>query len=148
MLYEGRFSFIYMVAITFGEIKQYVSRTVRVSVCFRDGKYDNYTMISDIADGQYDNLYVYGIGMADVEFPLDVYKRLSVGVPEKLSLKDGFYLGCGLEIVLQDEPRDIPRQDEWLLYFQDLRGYLQIGMNFWNKGGLYDICDVRHSWLL
>ena len=37
--------------------------------------------------------------------------------------------GC-LEIVLQDEPRNILRHDEQALRFCDVREYLQIGMNF------------------
>lgn len=48
-------------AITFRELKQYISRTVRVSICFRDGQYENYTMVSDISGEQYDDLYVHGI---------------------------------------------------------------------------------------
>lgn len=50
-------------AITFKELKQYISRTARISICFSDGHYDNYTMISDIEEGRYDDMYVYGIGM-------------------------------------------------------------------------------------
>ncbi len=58
-------------AITFNEIKQYISRIVRVSICFENGYYDNYTLISDISEGKYEDLFVYGIGMIDVEFTLD-----------------------------------------------------------------------------
>ena len=36
---------------------------------------DNYTLVSDILVGKYDNLYIYGIGMIDVEFPMDVYTK-------------------------------------------------------------------------
>ena len=35
--------------------------------------YDNYTLVSDIPEGKYDDFYVYGVGMIDVEFPLDAY---------------------------------------------------------------------------
>ena len=117
-------------AITFGEIKPYISRLVRISICFTDGHYDNYTLISDIPNGKYDDLYVYGIGMVDVEFPMDVYAKPSDAMPEKISLRDGFFLGCGLEIVLQEEPRDIARSNDSELLFDDLRGYLQIGRYF------------------
>jgi hypothetical protein len=75
-------------------------------------------------------MYVYGIGMADVEFSLDVYKRSPEKFPKRISAKQGYCLSCGLEIVLQDIARDIPRRDEQLLRFRDLRGYLQTGMHF------------------
>lgn len=115
-------------AITFQEVRQYISRTVRVSICFEDGHYDNYTLISDIPEGRYENLYVYGIGMIDVEFPLDVYAKPNPEQPVKRA--DTFW-GCGLEIVLYDTPRaDIARNCEKGLEFGDLRDYLQIGGNF------------------
>lgn len=116
--------------IKFAELKQYISRTTRISICFRDGNYDNYTMISDIPDGKYDDMYVYGIGTAEVEFPLDVYKRPSVDFSGNVLIGKEYYLGCGLEIVLQDEPRYSTRENEHLLSFCDLRSYLQLGMNF------------------
>ena len=116
--------------IKFAELKQYISRTARISICFRNGNYDNYTMVSDIPDGKYDDMYVYGIGTADVEFPLDVYKRPSVDFAGDGLIGKGYYLGCGLEIVLQDEPRYSTRENEQLLSFCDLRSYLQLGMNF------------------
>lgn len=62
-------------AITFGEIKQYFARNVRLSICFEDGQYHNYLMGADIPEKKYDRFYVYGIGMADVEFSMDVYSN-------------------------------------------------------------------------
>lgn len=115
-------------AITFKEVKQYISRIVRVSICFENGSYDNYTLISDISEGKYEDLFVYGIGMIDVEFPLDVYSKPYLKRPVKNA--DCFW-GCGLEIVLYDKPRtDIVRNCEKGLRFGDLRNYLQIGGNF------------------
>lgn len=114
-------------AIKFCEIKKYLSRVVRLSICFEDGHYDNYTMVSDIPEGKYDDLFVYGIGMIDVEFPLDVYAEPKE-FPQKLS--DGFYWGCGLEIAVRKEPRDIDRLDEKELTFGDFRDYLQHSGNF------------------
>lgn len=116
-------------AIKFGELKKYLSRVVRLSICFEDGHYDNFTMVSDIPDGKYDDLYVYGIGMVDVEFPLDVYSEPK-GVPRRTSLEEGYFLGCGLEIVVSEEARNIERSNEKELIFEDLRDYLQIGKNF------------------
>ena len=53
----------------FEEIKNYIARNVKVSLCFDH----DYLMISDIPKGKYDHLYVSGVGMADVEFSRDVY---------------------------------------------------------------------------
>ena len=117
-------------AIKFCEIKKYISRVARISICFRDGQYDNYSLLSDIPDGRYDNLYVYGIGMIDVEFSRDVYTDLPQELPQRIFLSNGYFMGCGLEIVVQEEPRDIERLNDDTLQFGDLRNYLQIGRNF------------------
>ncbi len=37
-------------SIKFKELRPYLSRVVRISVCFQDGHYDNYTLVSDIPD--------------------------------------------------------------------------------------------------
>lgn len=60
-------------AIQFKEIRQYLARNVRLSICFEDGYYHDYLMISDIPAEKYKDLYVYGIGMIDVEFSKDIY---------------------------------------------------------------------------
>lgn len=62
-------------AIKFEEVKRYLARNVRLSICFEDGYYHDYLMVSDIPDSKYDRLYVYGIGMIDVEFSRDVYSK-------------------------------------------------------------------------
>ena len=54
-------------AIQFKEIRQYLARNVRLSICFEDGYYHDYLMISDIPAEKYKDLYVYGIGMIDVQ---------------------------------------------------------------------------------
>lgn len=111
-------------AITFQEIRKYISRIARVSICFEDGHYHNYTLISDIPEGRYGNLFVYGVGMIDVEFPLDVYAEPS-------GQQADCALGGGLEIVLHAAPMpDIARKWEKGLRFGDLRGCIQIGGNF------------------
>ena len=116
-------------AIKFGELKKYLSRVTRLSICFTSGHYDNYLLVSDIPEGKYDDMYVYGVGMIDVEFPLDEYstpKEFS----QPLSFKDGLFMGAAIEVVVQDEPRDIERINNNELTFGDLRDYLQIGRNF------------------
>lgn len=114
-------------AIKFKELRKYISRVCRLSICFEDGHYDNYRLISDIPDGKYDDLYVYGIGMVDVEFPLDVYKPFDDTEP--FNCRECF-LGCAMEIVLHEEDRGFERDDEEILRFSHLRKYLQIGKFF------------------
>ena len=36
-------------AIQFCEIKKYIARNERISICLEDGSYDDYLMISDIS---------------------------------------------------------------------------------------------------
>ena len=67
--------------------------------------------------------------MIDVEFPLDVYVPVKELQKRNWS-ETGCFLGCALEIVLQEEPRDIERVNPNEVTFGDLRGYLQIGRNF------------------
>lgn len=115
-------------AITFQEIRKYISRTARVSICFEDGHYYNYTLISDIPEGRYGNLSVYGVGMIDVEFPLDIYAEPD---PGQQAEQADCMVGGGLEIVLHAAPRpDIAKKWEKGLRFGDLRDYIQIGGNF------------------
>ena len=135
-------------SIIFKELKPYIARTVRISICFENGNYENYTMISDIPDGRYDDLYVFGVGMVDVEFPNDVYKRPSITLTDSITLKTGYFLGCGLEIVLHEKPRDILRQHEQFLLFRDLREYLQIGRHFsvvMKEDWSYEYYEWRHN---
>ena len=112
-------------AIGFEEIRKYIARDVRISVCFQDGYYHNYLMISDIPEHKYDGLYVYGIGMVNVEFSRDVYS-----VPKEqegiIRGTEDDILASALEIVLYPQPREIARSTEEALLFRDLKPYLQI----------------------
>ena len=116
-------------AIKFKEIRQYLARNARLSICFEDGYYHDYLMVSDIPVEKYKDLYVYGIGMADVEFSMDIYVS-----PKDLdgvitSTKDD-NLEPAIEIVLHEAPRDIERKAEDVLLFKDIKPYLQRGRNF------------------
>ena len=51
-----------IVAIQFKEIRQYLARNARLSICFEDGYFQDYLMVSDIPAENYKDLYVYGIG--------------------------------------------------------------------------------------
>lgn len=116
-------------AIQFKEIRKYLARNIRISICFEDGHYHDYLMISDIPVEKYKDLYVYGVGMADVEFPRDIYTS-----PKRL---DGVIISTpddtiepAIEIVLHEGPREIERKAEDVLLFKDIKPYLQIGRNF------------------
>ena len=105
-------------AIQFEEIKKYIARNIRISICFPDGHYYNYLMISDIQELKYDTFYVYGIGMIDVEFSMDVYAK-----PQELdgvvtSSRDDT-LAPAIEIVLCEKPREIERSTDENLVFRD-----------------------------
>ena len=63
-------------AIKFEELRKYVARNVRLSICFEDGYYHDYLMMSDIPEQKYAGFYIYGVGMVDVEFSRDVYTAL------------------------------------------------------------------------
>lgn len=116
-------------AIKFKEIKGYLARNVRLSICFEDGFYHDYLMVSDIPEHKYDDFYVYGIGMADAEFSMDVFAKPQELEGEIVSTKDDA-LYPAIEIVLHKEPRDIERNVDNDLEFRDLKPYLQIGRNF------------------
>ena len=116
-------------AIQFKEIRKYLARNTRLSICFEDGHYHDYLMVSDIPAEKYKNLYVYGVGMADVEFSKDIYappKELDGVI---ISTKD-YTIEPAIEIVLHEAPRNIERKAEDVLLFKDLKPYLQIGRNF------------------
>lgn len=83
-------------------------------------------MVSDIPASEYDELYVYGIGITDVEFSLDIYSE-----PDEISGEvnisgRNFTIQPALEIVLHDKPRDIERNICDNLIFKDLKPYLQV----------------------
>ena len=118
--------------LRFEEIKNYIARNVKVSICVEDGYYHDYLMISDIPKGKYDRLYVYGVGMADVEFSMDVYSAPLQSEGEIMVTKDDYCIDPAIEIVLTKEPRDIEgeRSTDKGILFRELKPYLQIGKNF------------------
>lgn len=57
--------------LKFGELRKYLSRIDRASICIREtGEYENYAYMKD-APESYDGLYVYGVGMIKSEFAQD-----------------------------------------------------------------------------
>lgn len=124
-------------AIKFEEIKRYLARNIRLSICFEDGHYHDYLMVSDIPDSKYDRLYVYGIGMADVEFPMDVYSEPQEQKEIVMSIRD-ITIEPAIEVVLHEAPREIKRSTDDALVFRDLKPYLQ-------SFGYFSVVD-RRDW--
>ena len=116
-------------AIKFKEIRQYLARNTRLSICFENGYYHDYLILSDISAEKYNDFYVYGVGMIDVEFSRDLYAPPEEPVGVVTSTKDDM-MEPAIEIVLHEAPRDIERKEEGVLLFKDLKPYLQIGRNF------------------
>ena len=65
-------------------------------------------MVSDIPDQKYDSLYVYGVGMVDVEFSMDVYSNPQEPDGVVMPSKDDT-LEPAIEIVLHEESRENER---------------------------------------
>lgn len=111
----------------FKELKHYLCRQAPISICHEEDLcYDDYLLVSDIPDGKYDNLHIYGVGMADVEFSRDVYLKPKDGEVSSACLypNDMNILSC-LEIMVKDTPREnVTRSDRKELCFGDLRKFL------------------------
>lgn len=117
-------------AIKFKEIRRFLARNIRLSICFEDGHYHNYLLVSDIQYSEYDELYVYGVGMIDVEFSKDIYSEPEEPNGEVSISMSNITMQPAIEIVLSDKPRDIERNICDNLTFKDLKPYLQIGRWF------------------
>jgi len=117
-------------AIKFKEIRKFLARNTRLSICFEDGNYHNHLLISDIPTLKYDNLYIYGIGMTDVEFSKDIYSEPEEPNGEVKISMSNLTIQPALEIVLHDKPRDIERNICDNLTFKDLKPYLQVICEF------------------
>lgn len=86
-------------------------------------------MISDIPAEKYKDLYVFGIGMVDVEFSMNIYTSPKDLDGVIMSSKDDT-MEPAIEIVLEKSPRNIERKSEDVLLFKDIKPYLQRGRNF------------------
>lgn len=127
-------------AIKFKEIRRFLARNIRLSICFLDGHYHSYLLVSDILSSEYDEFYVYGVGMTDVEFSLDIYSEPDEINGEVNIFGRNFTIQPAIEIVLSDRPRDIERNICDNLTFKDLKSYLQVvgEFNIVNKLGWSD----------
>ena len=103
--------------ITFKDIRPYISKIDRVSICNKDTlQYENYQFISDVP-AKYDNLYLVGIGRKQCEFPASQAPDAVVWI-EKMGLEkpgddEMIYAEC-IEIMLSEEPGET---DELIMTF-------------------------------
>ena len=116
-------------AIQFKELRKYLARNIRLSICFEDGHYHDYLMISDIPAEKYNDLCLYGVGMEDVEFSKDIYTSQKDLDGVIISTNDDT-IEPAIEIVLHENSREVEIKAEDVLLFKDIKPYLQIGRNF------------------
>ncbi|MCM1225478.1 MAG: hypothetical protein NC548_64640 [Lachnospiraceae bacterium] len=90
--------------ITFKEIRNYLSRIDRLSICMKETlSYENYLCMRDVPH-TYDDYYVYGIGMIDSEFYQPDRRK-----PEYFAnglFKDLALVSC-IEVMLSREPKSV-----------------------------------------
>lgn len=92
----------------FGEFRKYVSRIDRVSICMKETlSYENFQFIEMVPD-TYDAYYLYGVGLAQSEFPLSEVPELLVEMGKNLSPEEKkekiVYADC-MEIMLSKVPK-------------------------------------------
>lgn len=89
--------------ITFGELRCYLSRLDRLSMCILETmSYENFICPKDVPY-TYDTFYVYGIGLTESEFyQINKYEYATSGNREKKLV----LLHC-IEIILSKEPKSV-----------------------------------------
>ena len=86
----------------FKEFRNYISKIDRVSICNKDTlRYENYQFISEVP-ATYDELYLYGIGRIQSEFPRK--SVMEVPINDGDDEDETIFAEC-IEIMLSDEPR-------------------------------------------
>lgn len=89
----------------FKEFKKYVSKIDRVSICIKETlHYENFMFISEVPD-KYDELYLYGIGRIQSEFPASQAPDVVVRMNNKPGDDMMVYAEC-IEIMLSEKPRE------------------------------------------
>ena len=92
------------IKMKFKDIRPYISNIDRVSICDKDTlSYVNYQFISDVPES-YDDLYLYGIGRIESEFPAN--KAIDAAVKQGVDPTGSeiIYAEC-IEFMLSKEPR-------------------------------------------
>ena len=114
-------------AFTFGEIKNYLARDMRLSVRMLKGGDKDYLMVSDLPDGKYDDLIVYNLAeIKFIEFP-EFGEYVPASSPELSWMSNK--PGIGFEITLCEQipdydDRDHTRTNGEQIVFRDLRNLL------------------------
>lgn len=99
---------------TFGEIRPFLSRSERYSICMQEtAEYENYRFLNDVPE-RYDTLYVYGIGLIETEFyEPDGNEDNSYNDPsgivvmnEQTIYRPNLKFRQAIEIMLSKEPRE------------------------------------------
>ena len=136
-------------ALKFKELKQYLSRDVKIAICLADDErcpYYTYLLVSDIPEGLYDELYVSKIQMEDLEFSCDVFTKPdhSLDGTEMRKLNGSEKLQPCFEIFLLKTPANLGEEEAKRkvgdpLTYGVFRHYLWYGPA--------RICQVDKSWL-
>ena len=93
--------------INFKDIRPYISKIDRVSICNKDTlRYENFMFIDQVPV-KYNNYYLYGIGRKQCEFPASQAPDAVVWI-EKMGLEkpaddELIYAEC-IEIMVSEEP--------------------------------------------
>ena len=89
--------------IKFKELRSYISRIDRVSICRKESLcYENFRFITEVPT-EYDEWYVYGIGMIDSEFPVEAWMPESE--LEGRRMGNGLFMAKCIEIMVAEQPR-------------------------------------------
>ena len=92
------------IKMKFKDIRPYISNIDRVSICDKDTlSYVNYQFISDVPES-YDDLYLYGIGRIESEFPANQAIDAAVKQGVDPTGSEIIYAEC-IEFMLSKEPR-------------------------------------------
>lgn len=89
--------------IKFKELRSYISRIDRVSICRKESLcYENFRFITEVPT-EYDEWYVHGIGMTDSEFPMDEWTPESE--LEGRRMGNGLFIAKCIEIMVAEVTR-------------------------------------------
>ena len=86
------------------EFRKYISKIDRVSICNHETlRYENFQFIEMVPDS-YDEMYLYGVGRIQSEFPAREAPDGVARMGEKPDDDEIIYAEC-IEIMLSEEPR-------------------------------------------
>lgn len=105
-------------SISFKKIREYLSCNECISLFFENGHYRNYSSVSCIPEGIYDDLYVYGIGLIYTEFTGN--NNSETLQPANIIYKPA------IEIALCEELGGIEENDGEDILFRDVHSVLEI----------------------